>query len=354
MSVLDFKNYGASVALRSFSRVGSALSVLAFVSFGSSMSLRTFLRLGSHFAMHGDKMILNDATDVQVAATTTATTSYETANTTDTTTYGTSPLPTPSLSRVLSFSESGGTLHGMWTADNVISSSDARGKTNIQELAQSLKQPAPSPGTPQSRRQCRPGEKGQGCSGPTRGGSLGPLLRSLRPVAYHFKQEADPKHTRFGFIADEIERTLPEVVRRYQNDHGTTYKGVAYQDLVAVLAAILKEQQVHLEQQRTHITSERLKRKGSIASLTRQVRLLSSRVRGLSSRLSSEVRILSSRISDEVRARKAAVEEEARSRVALEIRCTRRAPQSYAEDPWAAAPSPGAAQWRRTHAFGRL
>ena len=41
-------------------------------------------------------------------------------------------------------------------------------------------------------------------------------LRELRPVAYRFRAGAEAKYTRFGFIADELERVLPELVRAAQ------------------------------------------------------------------------------------------------------------------------------------------
>ena len=39
------------------------------------------------------------------------------------------------------------------------------------------------------------------------------LLKQLRPVSFNFKNSAEAKQLRFGFIADEVEAVLPQVVR---------------------------------------------------------------------------------------------------------------------------------------------
>lgn len=72
------------------------------------------------------------------------------------------------------------------------------------------------------------------------------VLRELRPVSYHFKAPTESKLQRYGFIADEVEATIPNVVRERLDlpDH---HKGIVYQDLIAVLAAALQSMQQRLE-----------------------------------------------------------------------------------------------------------
>ena len=45
--MLDFVHIGSSLSLRSFGRLGSAISVLDFVHLGSNLALRSFARMGS-------------------------------------------------------------------------------------------------------------------------------------------------------------------------------------------------------------------------------------------------------------------------------------------------------------------
>jgi len=59
----------------------------------------------------------------------------------------------------------------------------------------------------------------------------------------------DSKFMRFGFIADELENVIPEVVRRPGDREVTDQKAVVYQDLIALLAAAAQSQQQVIEQQ---------------------------------------------------------------------------------------------------------
>jgi len=75
------------------------------------------------------------------------------------------------------------------------------------------------------------------------------LLRQLRPVSYSFRKGMDSKYMRFGFIADELESVVPEVVRRPGDRDVTDQKAVVYQDLIALLASASQSQQNLIEQQ---------------------------------------------------------------------------------------------------------
>lgn len=119
----------------------------------------------------------------------------------------------------------GGTLHGEWFADSVQTSSDRRLKKDIQPLYRAIAESSedavqklalPSDATP--------GEK--------RTGVVDWVLRELRPVSYSFKKTAEAKQpSRYGFVAQELERVLPSLVR----GKGVEEKAVVYQDFVALL-----------------------------------------------------------------------------------------------------------------------
>merc|ERR1719324_1447481 len=79
------------------------------------------------------------------------------------------------------------------------------------------------------------------------------LLRQLRPVSYSFRRGMDSKFMRFGFIADELESVVPEVVRRPGDREVTDQKAVVYQDLIALLAAASQSQQKLIEQQQSRV-----------------------------------------------------------------------------------------------------
>merc|ERR1712008_557106 len=76
------------------------------------------------------------------------------------------------------------------------------------------------------------------------------LLRELRPVSYKLKTSSESKEDgklQFGFLADEIERVLPHVVRKPPSSDPHGYWRVAYQDLIALLTLIVQRQQERLD-----------------------------------------------------------------------------------------------------------
>jgi hypothetical protein len=58
------------------------------------------------------------------------------------------------------------------------------------------------------------------------------MLRHLRPVSFKYKQTQESKYSRFGFIAQEIDTVLPDVVRV---DKTTGKLSLQLNDLIAVL-----------------------------------------------------------------------------------------------------------------------
>jgi hypothetical protein len=81
--------------------------------------------------------------------------------------------------------------------------------------------------------------------------SLGYIM-NLNPVRYDMKDEADSKTgNHFGFIAQELEIYLPELV-----DTGVDgMKSIAYATLTSILAGAVKEQQVQINDLNARLTA---------------------------------------------------------------------------------------------------
>jgi len=266
--VIDVGIVGSSLSLRSFGRVGSALSVLDFSSLGSTLSVRSNALCGGSAWIHGKLKFGSD-------------TYFEPI----------SPSPGPAGiqtyvqgTRVMSLSASGGTLHGTWTAETVVAVSDRRLKNNIRPLIQTMEQnqarlegkkpPAEIVAAPEKNRTAvaklrrAQADQSQPPASPLEreGAALNWVLRQLRPVSYNFKQGSDTKNVRFGFIADEMERVLPQVVREMpgQKDgtadgkSGDAKKGIVYTDLIAVLTAMMGEFSTQLKAVRTRVENAEL------------------------------------------------------------------------------------------------
>jgi len=232
MSVFDVAHLGSSLSLRSFSRLGAALSVFDFVHLGSTLSVRGIARFGDKVQTCA-KLIFTNANNYIYETDSDAKVGFYVNN-----------------ARSMVISAAGGVLHGTWSADSSISTSDRRLKENIKPLHQTLKQIAGS----KKSASIQPGTGGPAAGGPSVGSWL---LRQLRPVSYNFKKGNEAKYMRFGFIADEIEQVLPQVVRELpvqdEQPEGETgekpepKKGIVYTDLIAVLTTIVKDFNVQLK-----------------------------------------------------------------------------------------------------------
>ncbi|KAF4721998.1 hypothetical protein FOZ62_025265, partial [Perkinsus olseni] len=88
---------------------------------------------------------------------------------------------------------------------------------------------------------------------PDREGPASQLLRELRPVAFELESEvqAEAERRRFGFIAQDLERLLPEVVHRSE---GQDTLSVLYQDLIAILTGAVQEQQSRIRELEERLT----------------------------------------------------------------------------------------------------
>jgi hypothetical protein len=265
LSVLDFAFLGSSLSLRSCARIGSTLSVLSFITCGSSLSVRSMVKLGSELSV----------SSIQFGSTSTYL-HYDS---------GISGIAgyvggTRAITWTASGANGGGTLHGTWVADGTITTSDRRIKTNIKPLlggkfTGGLAEPAK-----QSSGKAKDLCLGCDLPSPSTGkeeeksaSNLQWMLRQLRPVSYNFRRGSDAKNIRFGFIAQEMENILPEVVRTMpgkkveveeiphtnassnsstnetgeshsagdSSSDGDDMKGIVYTDLIAVLTSVVKD-----------------------------------------------------------------------------------------------------------------
>jgi len=218
--------------------------VLDMGNFGSSLSMRGFVRMGSSLSVVG-KTRLDGAVYFN-----------------DDDTYTT--LSSSNLEfyvanyKVMTLEADGGILHGVWNHESTFSQSDRRLKRDIVPLQRTLRGLAPVAATQAKERHMQAIESatkavkrdaaGDGAPGAGPDGALW-LLRQLRPVSYSFKKGVESKFMRFGFLADDLESVVPSVVRTTSNQVLENQKAVVYQDLIALLAAAAQSQQLVLDQQ---------------------------------------------------------------------------------------------------------
>jgi len=219
LSVLDFQHFGSSMSVRGIVRLGSGLSVAASIRSPAAKAL-----IFDSVTNDEDTYLRYDSSSVQVFV------------------GGT---------RSATFESDGGVLHGSWNVESSLVTSDRRLKTNIMPLQRTLRDVIAPRGEKKSA------AAGGATAAATGKGGAGDgalwLLRQLRPVSYSFRKGMDSKFMRFGFIADELESVVPEVVRRPGDREVTDQKAVVYQDLIALLAAASQSQQKLIETQQARV-----------------------------------------------------------------------------------------------------
>jgi hypothetical protein len=193
LSVTGVANFGTS-----------DLSASGMVSFGSLLSVRSSLFAGSNLSVNGEAFISAGSLSLR---------SYIKLDS--------FALYAGDVRRISAGTSGEGVLHGTWRSDTWISSSDVRLKTDIRPLDEEISL-----------------EK-----------SVRATLRELRPVAFAMKDD-EHKRRRYGFIAQEIQRILPDIVH---TDEVTDMKAVLYTDLIAVLVQAVHEQDDLLENLRQEI-----------------------------------------------------------------------------------------------------
>lgn len=88
------------------------------------------------------------------------------------------------------------------------------------------------------------------------------IIKNLRPTTYKFKKDEYafmnlPKEKQYGFIAQELENILPEVVQKMvindDQDKQFDFKSVNYIQLIPILTKAIQEQQAQIEAQQKQI-----------------------------------------------------------------------------------------------------
>lgn len=237
VSVYGFAHVGSSLSLRGFLRLGSTLSVNAATRIGSQFSLVNSMHLGSSLSV---RSFVRLASTVSSSATMVVDFQSDTYLKSSSTAFSVYAGNTNAM--IVDASGSAvNQLLGIWNSDNDVITSDRRKKQGIQPLRRTLQEyikatEENATGGPRAK------AKGDGALW---------MLRQLRPVSYSFKKSSESKYMRFGFIADEVESVMPQLVRNLpdQNTGLMDQKGLALQDMLALLASAGQSQQSIIETQ---------------------------------------------------------------------------------------------------------
>jgi hypothetical protein len=73
------------------------------------------------------------------------------------------------------------------------------------------------------------------------------VIRKLRPVSYYWKEPKDDgmQGRQYGFIAQEVQKVLPDAVLTMNNDEKTL--GLKYDDIIPILTKAVQEQDKHIQ-----------------------------------------------------------------------------------------------------------
>lgn len=220
--------------------MGSSFAIFAGLRFGSSLSVLDFVNLGSRLSVGSIKATtVSDGTGTTYAKFTTASVELYAGS-----------------QRGLSVTSNGGMLHGAWSSEATVTTSDRRLKRNIEPLYRTIAARANNlrgeAGTADSTQGAHPSDTSS--TAPTALGARRPreppvgwLLRELRPVSFFLKRGPEAKYLKFGFVAQELESVFPNLVRTTGPDDA---KAIASQDLIAVLTLALQMLHKDLEDQR--------------------------------------------------------------------------------------------------------
>ncbi|CAE6972604.1 VPS28-2 [Symbiodinium sp. CCMP2592] len=225
--VLDLTHLESSTLLRSFVRPGLPILPVDFVATGSSMPLRQPSRTGLVVPVSS---LISDGSD----------STYLKISSSQLDVYA-------GTQRGITVTANGGTLHGAWSAEASITTSDRRLKRNIQPLYQTIATRARDRWESDSGVQPAADKLSEG-------EQVKWLLRELRPVSFQLKRGPEAKYLKFGFIAQELEAVFPNLVRTV----GDNTKAVASQDLIAVLTLAFQNlQKEHDEYKKTVLDQQR-------------------------------------------------------------------------------------------------
>jgi hypothetical protein len=129
-------------------------------------------------------------------------------------------------------------------ADNALDTSDRRLKKDIMPLGKTLAEKMTRVQANEVSDGAAPSEAQEA----TTAEAVSWILRELRPVSFKFRRGPESKYARYGFVAQELVRVLPQIVREIDG-----YHHVRYQDIVAVLTLTAQQQQDQLEAQQDQL-----------------------------------------------------------------------------------------------------
>jgi len=177
---------GASVSLFDKTNLGASLSVRAFARLGSGASFSSMYRAGTVAFQSSETYITETSAGLQFYV---------------------------SGARAMNAESDGGYFHGTWTIESSFNS-DRRLKKNIMPLHRTLREVIASRAGHTVDFDAKSGDRKMNDIETRDADGASWMLRQLRPVSYSFRKGAESKFMRFGFIADELESVVPEVVRR--------------------------------------------------------------------------------------------------------------------------------------------
>ena len=225
---LGCSRFDFSTSTLDFFHSGSSPSVRNSVSLGPEFSITTSLRIQDKLKVGAEKVYMTG-----------------TGSSIDFYVQNTKPMIVEN---------DGGILHGSWTMDSVAVFFDRILKKDVMLLQRTLRAVLASKEIEEVTNVATMPLK----SPPNEDGPDGALwlLRQLRPVFYPFRKGAESKFMRFGFIADELESVVPNIVRTTKGKAFTDQKALQYQDLIALLASAAQSQQARIEQQQAQFEGQ--------------------------------------------------------------------------------------------------
>lgn len=75
-------------------------------------------------------------------------------------------------------------------------------------------------------------------------------VAALRPVKWEWKDGEEAEYPAFGFVAQEVEKILPQLVSSYTRKDGSESKLLSSQGMIPYLVSAIQEQQKQIEELR--------------------------------------------------------------------------------------------------------
>jgi len=149
--------------------------------------------------------------------------------------------------RGISIGSKVGTLHGTWTVDSTVITSDRKLKKDIKPLQDTLRTIALEAAAKQDKKS--PEDE--------RTTPAQWIIAMLRPVSYEYLAHAG---RRYGFVANEVEDVLPDLVRTEEGEDGEPLRKLILMDFIPLLVSAMQGQQGMIEElgRRGDSTEQRL------------------------------------------------------------------------------------------------